>query len=287
MLHKLAVSFHQITLSTAFPLRSTRTHMARGTHRRRLSTLPRPLFSHSDLIYYTGAGILELNEPLNGNYTLPPLTPLIWNLGCNCLIVWPLPHLFNTLCPFIIFYHLSLTHTLSAPVNEHSLSLSRICLFAVWEDEIMGELDADACSYRRRHHSKWRTHPSAVSSLSPLAKNSSLLLELNFCIQIYATLSICSLSSTVPHFPPPSCLFSSNICYFWSQFFYPQFPFPIFYKHISSAKPQEMFTHIVFKRNQKSQLNFGKYFDFIYVLPPYCSSFVIVSLVITVRGWPI
>ena len=94
MLHKLAVSFHQITLSTAFSPWTKGAHTCTDTHAHAHTAILTdahllPFHSHlffslADLIYYTRAGILELNEPLNGNYILPPVTPLIQNMGSNC-----------------------------------------------------------------------------------------------------------------------------------------------------------------------------------------------------------
>lgn len=93
------------------------------TQRRTLATLPLPL------IYYTWAGILELNEPLNGNYILPPVTPPIWNLGSNCPnCLTPSSPLLRFLFFYLFFfYQLSFTQTHPAPahthMHTHSLSL--------------------------------------------------------------------------------------------------------------------------------------------------------------------
>lgn len=137
MLHKLTVSFHQSTLSTAFSPRSTHTHTHTEAHTRYSSSVF--FFSpHPELIHYTWAGILELNEALNGNYIPPPVTPPISNLASNCP---------NCLTPFLtsftfpvslsgFFLSPLIAQTLPAPAHIF-LSLC-VCL----RGEIIGRLDA-------------------------------------------------------------------------------------------------------------------------------------------------
>lgn len=138
MLHKLAVSFHQSTLSTAFSPRST--HTRAHTLRRTLATPLRGFFfffsPHPELIHYTWAGILELNEALNGNYIPPPVTPPISNLASNCP---------NCLTPFLTSstFPVSLSFFFSSPLIAQTLPAPAhifLSLCVCPRGEIMAEL---------------------------------------------------------------------------------------------------------------------------------------------------
>lgn len=96
----------------------------------------------------------ELNEALNGNYILPPVTSLIWNLGRNCPnCVTQSPPLLRT--QPTICSNLCHTATRSAPVPKptpgtFSVSQSTLPSLAAWPVRVMGVFDADACSYTHK-----------------------------------------------------------------------------------------------------------------------------------------
>ena len=159
MLHKLAVSFHQITLSTAFSPWTKGAHTCTDTHAHAHTAILTdahllPFHSHlffslADLIYYTRAGILELNEPLNGNYILPPVTPLIQNMGSNCPnCLTPFSPPSHILSFFYLFFFLSHLFLFLAAAKKHKhrhWARLQPTLVGMGGKKIMEELNADAC----------------------------------------------------------------------------------------------------------------------------------------------
>lgn len=208
MLHKLAVSFHQITLSTAFSCEQ----QAHTETRTRYFSISSFFFSsRSHLLHMDWH--LELNEPLNGNYILPPVTPPIGSRVVIVVIVWPRSQLFFL---FPSFYLVNIT----PPSLKHILKLqphthTHVVCVCVWVDKIMikkldkHKHDAPSNTHADKDATQKGTQTQAVTP-APLPIFNLIptpLLLPHHPLHLPASLSISSLHF-LPHSSPSLPLFT-------------------------------------------------------------------------------